>query len=223
MQLILFGVTILCFGLSLLAQHKVKKTIQSNHQRLVASRLSGAQVANKILEFNQISNVPVKSTAGSLTDNYNPLSRVVSLSTDIYRNQSISAVAVAAHEVGHAIQHHKKYPFLVLRTALYPLMSFTSKAFPVLLVVSLIFQITGLIQVAIAFYAVSVLFAVVTLPVEFDASKRALVQLKEMNLVSPDELPYVKKVLNAAAMTYVAAALISIVELLRFIMYFKSE
>ena len=106
---------------------------------------------------------------------------------------------------------------------MYPVVSFSSKAFPVLLIASLIFQFTELGLLAIAFYAVSVLFSVVTLPVEFDASKRALVQLKQLNLVTEQELPQVKKVLNAAALTYVAAALISIVELLRFIMYFKSE
>lgn len=223
MQSILFLVSILFFILSFVAQHKVKTTIQTNHQRPVAIRLSGSQVAQKILLENQIQNVPVKPTSGVLTDNYNPLSREVSLSTAIYSNQSVSALAVAAHEVGHAIQHHQRYPFLVMRTALYPLMSFTSKAFPVLLIASLIFQLTGLFQIAVGFYAVSVVFALITLPVEFDASKRAMKQLKDLNLVSPDEMPYVKKVLNAAAMTYVAAALISIVELLRFMMYFRSE
>lgn len=223
MQTILFIVSIFFFGLSFYAQHKVKTTIQSNHQRLASARLSGAQVAKQILDQNQISMVPVRSTPGTLTDNYNPISKEVSLSTAIYQNQSISAIAVAAHEVGHAIQHHKKYPFLVMRTALYPIMSLTSKAFPVLLIASLIFQMTGLFLVAIVFYAVSVFFALVTLPVEFDASKRAMKQLKDLNLVSPDEMPYIKKVLNAAAMTYVVAALISVVELLRFIMYFKSE
>lgn len=223
MQSVLLLVSLCFFLLSFLAQYKVKSTIQSNHNRLGSIRMSGAQVAQLILSSNGISNVPVKSTPGLLTDNYNPLSREVSLSSDIYQNQSISAIAVAAHEVGHAIQHDKKYPFLVLRTALYPVMSFTSKAFPILLVASLLFQLSGLFQVAVMFYAVSVFFAIITLPVEFDASKRAMQQLKSLNLVSSDEMPYVKKVLRAAAMTYVVAALISIVELLRFLMYFRSE
>lgn len=223
MQSILFIVSIFFFLLSLLAQQKVKSTIASNHNRQVSASMSGAQVAQLILSQNSIDNVSVKSTPGLLTDNYNPLSREVSLSSLIYKNQSISAVAVAAHEVGHAIQHNKKYPFLVLRTALYPMMSFTSKAFPVLLIASIIFQLSGLLMLAVGFYAVSVLFAIITLPVEFDASRRAMAQLRSLDLITPEEMPYVKKVLNAAAMTYVAAALISIVELLRFLMYFRSE
>lgn len=223
MYTVLLILSFLMFGLSLWAQHKVSSTIKQNHNSQILNGLTGAEVAKLILEQNQISNVPVIQTAGTLTDNYNPLSREVSLSTLIYRNNSISSAAVAAHEVGHALQHHNKYPFLVLRTAMYPVVSFSSKAFPVLLIASLIFQFTELGLLAIGFYAVSVLFSVVTLPVEFDASKRALVQLKQLNLVTEQELPQVKKVLNAAALTYVAAALISIVELLRFIMYFKSE
>jgi Zn-dependent membrane protease YugP len=223
MHTILLGVSLFCFLLSVLAQHKVKKVITTNHQNPITNGMSGAKVASIILKENNVLNVPVKSTPGQLTDNYNPLTREVSLSTAIFQNKSISAVAVAAHEVGHALQHHNKYSFLVLRTGLYPLLSFTSKSFPILLVISLVLNLTGLFQLAIAFYAVSVVFAIITLPVEFDASKRALVQLKKLNLVTDAELPQVKKVLNAAAMTYIAAALISIVELLRFIMYFKSE
>ncbi len=223
MQSILFIISILCFLLSLYAQQRVGKVIQKNHSAVSSSSLSGAEVARQILNANNIAGVPVKQTPGNLTDNYNPLSKEVSLSTHIYSRNSISAIAVAAHEVGHAIQHNQSYPFLVMRTALYPLMSFTSKAFPVLLILSLIFQLTSLFQVAIGFYAVSVFFAIVTLPVEFDASKRALVQLQQLDIVTASDLPQVKKVLNAAAMTYVAAALISIVELLRFIMYFRSE
>lgn len=218
----LWILSIFMFMLAGVAQYAVSSTIKKNHQLKSTSSLSGAEVAKTILNQNGLQ-LPVQRVSGNLTDNYSPITKVVSLSSEIYSNNSISSMAVAAHEVGHALQHQKSYPFLILRTTLYPVVSFSGKAFPILLILSIIFSLTNLAYLAVAFYAVSVVFAIITLPVEFDASSRAMKQIKQLNLATESELKEVRSVLNAAAMTYVAAALISIVELLRFIMYFRSE
>ena len=218
----LFLLSISMFLFAGFAQHKVSSTIRNNHKRLSGTQYTGREAAELILSNNGL-NSKVQKVQGVLTDHYSPLTKVVSLSDEIYSNQTISAIAVAAHEVGHALQDQQKYPFLVLRTTLYPVVNFSGKVFPLLLIAAVFFSLTNLAYLAIIFYSVSVFFALVTLPVEFDASSRALKEIQKYGLVSNSELSDVKKVLNAAAMTYVAAALISIVELLRYIQYFRSR
>ncbi len=158
--------------------------------------------------------------AGSLSDHYDPSAKTVRLSEDVYGSNSIAAIGVAAHEVGHAIQHNLQYGPLELRHKMVPVTNFASSAsFPILLL-GLFLQISDLIYIGIILFSAVVLFHVVTLPVEFNASRRAVVQLAETGLVSNEEIPMVKKVLGAAALTYVAAALSAIANLLYYLLIF---
>ena len=160
---------------------------------------------------------------GKLSDHYDPRNKRLGLSPDIAQGTSISALAVAAHETGHAIQHRDAYKFLGMRSALYPLASFSSNLGPILIFISLIFQFTGLLKIGIILFSASVLFTIVTLPVEFDASARAVVTLNKLGISSPSESALVKKVLSAAALTYVAAALAAVAELVRLILIARSN
>jgi Zn-dependent membrane protease YugP len=177
-----------------------------------------------ILDRNGLSGVPVKpSPAGPLSDHYDPRERAVFLSEPVYAGRSVAALAVGAHEVGHAIQHERSYAPFRARAALFPAVSIASSAWTFLLIAGVIFQALGLIQVAIAAYAIVVAFQLVTLPVEFDASRRAGVQLREMNLVTAGESGGVRKVLTAAAMTYVAGALAALSQLAYFVLAYLGD
>ncbi len=186
--------------------------------------LTGAQVAEAILKANNITNVRVEATRGQLTDHYDPRSRVVRLSEGIYGRASVAGMAVAAHEVGHAIQHAKAYAPLQWRSALAPVASIGSNFGMMLAVFGLFIGVGAeqgggnmLLQVGIILFSAAVLFQVITLPVEFDASRRALVNLDRMGLVTQQDSAGARSVLTAAAMTYVAAAATSIAYLLYFI------
>lgn len=222
--LLLIGPLILGF----VAQRRVTGTFQKWSEVPSTSGRTGAQVARAILDRNGLMDVEVRATPGSLTDHYDPRSRTVNLSEPVFNQSSVSAVSVAAHEVGHAIQHQKAYAPLAIRSALVPVAAFGSNMFMPLFLVGAVLATMGalfgqwIILLAIGLYAFAVLFQVVTLPVEFDASKRARVQMQDMTLLPAggQEAVGVQKVLGAAALTYVAAALASIAQLLYFVMQF---
>ncbi|RAK17199.1 hypothetical protein B0I26_11363 [Anoxybacillus vitaminiphilus] len=210
----------LAFGLSLWAQLKVKGTFHQWAEVHANSSLTGAEVARKILDSNGLYHVPVELVPGTLTDHYDPLSRTVRLSEPVYYGRSIAAVSVAAHEVGHAIQHQQSYGALVLRHRMFPVVNFSSGVAPFLLLGGFLLQQTSLIGLGIILFSAAVAFQLVTLPVEFNASSRAKKLLVAEGFIHNDEVRGVNKVLNAAALTYVAAALISALELIKFIMIF---
>jgi Zn-dependent membrane protease YugP len=203
------------------AQHKVQSTYRHFSEVASASGRTGRDIARTILRQNGINDVEVEVGQGFLSDHYDPIQRKVRLSEMNYGESSISAIAVAAHECGHAIQHARGYVPLQLRTAIFPVASIGSQAAWLFILAGLFFvpgvRLFGvsLLDVGILLFSFGVLFQLVTLPVEFDASRRALVQLNQLGLVAPNEQRDAKRVLDAAAMTYVAAATAAALELLR--------
>jgi Zn-dependent membrane protease YugP len=192
----------------------LKKTVARNMQVEVVNGLTGAEIARQILDRNGLHDVPVDtSPGGPLSDHYDPRKKSVHLSEPVYSGRSVASSAIAAHEVGHAIQHEKAYAPFRLRSALWPAVAFASQAWLFLLMIGLFAQIAGLMTFAIILYAVVVLFQLVTLPVEFDASRRAMAQLGDLGLVTTGESQGARKVLTAAAMTYVAGALAALSQL----------
>jgi len=199
----------------------LKKTFAEQARVAVSHGMNGAQVARAVLDANGLHEVPVHvSPGGPLSDHYDPRKRSVHLSNPVFDEVSISATAVAAHEVGHAIQHRDAYAFFRFRSALFPAVAFSSSIWIWLLMIGFLLQVTGLFLLAIVLYAVVVLFQLVTLPVEFDASKRAALQLANLGLTTTQETGGVKKVLNAAALTYVAGALAALTQLLYFVLLY---
>lgn len=192
-----------------------------NKYAKVASTLgmTGAEVAQAILHKNGIYDVTVQRVAGSLTDNFNPSAKTVNLSESVYDSSSISAISVAAHECGHAMQHDESYFPLAVRSAILPVANFGSK-FGLWIVIAgvIISFFRPLIFIGVLLFAFGVLFQIVTLPVEFDASKRALATLSEMGYLNESEMTGARKVLKSAAMTYVASAAASILSLIRIIL-----
>ncbi len=199
------------------AQHRVKSTFARNLGVPVANGMTGAQVARRILDANGLNEVPVEETPGSLSDHYDPRSRSVHLSEPVYRGVSVASTAVGAHEVGHAIQHQQAYAFFRFRSAMFPAVQFASNIWMLFLLGGLFLGILGFVYIAIALYSVAVLFQFVTLPVEFDASRRAKQQLGDLGLVAANEATGVKATLKAAAWTYVAAALAAVAVLLYYL------
>jgi Zn-dependent membrane protease YugP len=199
------------------AQHRVKSTFARNLQVPVANGMTGAQVARQILDSNGLHDVPVEQAPGSLTDHYDPRSRSVHLSAPVYNGVSVASTAVGAHEVGHAIQHAQAYSFFRFRSALFPAVQFASNMWMLLLFGGLILGVLQLAFLGVILFAIAVLFQLVTLPVEFDASRRANVQLQDLGLVAANESAGVKSTLTAAAWTYVAAALASVAMLLYYL------
>jgi len=199
------------------AQHRVKTTFASNLQVPVANGMTGAQVARRILDANGLDEVPIEETPGSLSDHYDPRSKSVHLSPEVFRGVSVASTSVAAHEVGHAIQHAKSYAFFRFRSAMFPAVQFASNIWMLFLIGGIFLQISGFVVLAVALYSIAVLFQIVTLPVEFDASSRAKRQLNELGLVIASEGAGVKSVLKAAAWTYVAGALAAVAMLLYYL------
>lgn len=201
--------------LSLYAQYKVKSAYRKYSEIGNSAGISGAQTAAEILRRNGIYDVGIEEVPGVLSDHYDPAAKKVRLSSGNYHGRSIAAMSVAAHEVGHAIQHNTGYAPLNWRHAILPVANIGSTlAFPLLLA-GMIFSFKSLIDIGILFFAGAVLFQMVTLPVEFNASSRALRQIGDIGLVPRGELSLAKKVLNAAALTYVAAAAVAVLELVR--------
>jgi Zn-dependent membrane protease YugP len=215
---------IIAFGLSMWASFRVRGTFNKWSNVPVYSRMTGAEAARRMLDANGLYDVPVEAVPGTLTDHYDPMARTVRLSEPVYFQSSISAVSVACHEVGHAIQHQVHYPMLVARHKMFPVVNFASGVAPILILAGFFFQsIPWLLGVGIIFFAAAVAFQLVTLPVEFNASSRARDEMVAQGFISNEEERGVAKVLNAAALTYVAAALISVLELLKYIMIFNSR
>lgn len=209
--------------LSIYAQFKVKATFNKYSNVRASKGMTGADVASTILRRNSMSSVGVEQIRGSLTDHYDPSVRTVRLSETVYGSNSIAAIGVAAHEVGHAIQHSQQYGPLELRHKLVPVTNLASSAsFPILLI-GLIFYNYNLIMLGIVLFSAVVLFHLVTLPVELNASRRAVAQLSEAGIISPGEAPMVKKVLSAAALTYIAATLAAIANLLYYLLIFMGN
>ena len=204
--------------LSLWAQFKVKSTFAKYSQIRCGKGISGAQAAQILLRANNISNVSIENVGGSLTDHYDPSSHVLRLSQPVYGETSISAVGVAAHETGHAIQHARGYGPLGLRSILVPVANIGSTIGPWIAMAGLMMSFPLLLNLGIVLFGGAVAFYLITLPVEFNASSRALVILAENNVLSDEELRGVKKVLSAAAMTYVASALTALMSLVRLIL-----
>ena len=212
------------FLLSLYAQFKVKSTF-NRYSNVISTRgYKGAEVAAALLRNNGMSgSVAIEPVRGSLTDHYDPSTRVVRLSETVYGSNSISAIGVAAHEVGHAIQHQQQYGPLELRHKIVPVTNIASSASMPILLVGLIFYNTNLILLGIILFSAVVLFHLVTLPVELNASRRAVAQLSAAGVITNAEVPMVKKVLGAAALTYVAAAIAAIANLLYYLLIFASS
>ncbi|ALA50900.1 zinc metallopeptidase [Shouchella clausii] len=213
----------------LLAQGKVKRAYKKYSRIRNSAGMTGAEVARKILHDNGIYDVEVEEVKGELSDHYDPRAKVVRLSTDNYRNASVAGAAIAAHEVGHAIQDAENYSFLKFRSALAPVASIGSNLGQWLILAGLLFgvgaQVGGnpVLLMGIIFFATAVLFQVVTLPVEFNASNRAMEQMVASGIIVNNEERETKKVLDAAALTYVAAALVALLELARFIMIYLAQ
>ena len=202
-------------------QHRLKKTVAEQMQVPVSNGMSGEQVARQILAHNGLAAVPVQpAPGGPLSDHYDPRKRTVNLSQGVFDGTSVASVAIAAHEVGHAIQHEKAYGPFKLRSAMWPAVAFASNAWLFILLIGAFAGAVGLVQFAIILFAVVVVFQLVTLPVEFDASKRAKQQLADLGLVSAGEAGGASKVLSAAAMTYVAAALAALTQLAYYALVF---
>ncbi|MBO4898217.1 MAG: zinc metallopeptidase [Clostridia bacterium] len=208
--------------LSLWAQFSVQSAYKKYGAIRNARGITGRETSQRILNANGISNVQIAPIAGELTDNYNPKTNVISLSQGVYDQSSIAAVSVAAHETGHAIQHAVGYAAIKARNAILPVTQIASMASMPLLLIGFVLGLLWLVRLGIIMYAAVLLFQVVTLPVEFNASSRALKTINEMDILDGEELKGAKKMLRAAAMTYVAAAATSALQLLRFIMIANS-
>lgn len=212
-----YGLIIIAFIVTLAADIYLR-TRYSKYKKVKAkSGKTGAEAAREILAKNGLDNVYVVETKGYLTDHYDPSQKVVRLSTDIYHGTSIASVAVAAHECGHAIQDKEGYTFMKVRSALVPFVNLVSYLGYFGLVISIFAGLTGYLKISILVLVATIIFQLVTLPVEFDASKRAKEQLIKLGLIDNDEHEQVSKVLSAAAMTYVAGLISNLLQLLRLV------
>ena len=217
MYFLLFIIAII---FAITAQAKVQSAFREASQQPNRRGYTGAQVAQQILMLSGINDVAVERVAGNLTDHYDPKHRVLRLSEGVYDSNSLAALGVAAHESGHAIQDDTGYAWLQLRTAMVPIASFASRLAMPLILLGILFYGAGsrsflMTDIGLVLFAVSVLFTLITLPVEFDASKRAIAVLQDNSFLSPDEIGPAKKVLDAAAMTYVASAAVALVNFMR--------
>jgi Zn-dependent membrane protease YugP len=220
----MFIVVLVVLGLSILAQVGVKGAFDKWSK--VASRkgVTAAEVARSILNSSGLGDMKINQTAGNLTDHYNPVNRTLNLSESVYSSTSVAALGIAAHEAGHAIQHRTSFAPLVLRNGIYPLAQFgTSLSYILFIAGILLSSLHFLTTIAIYLFAFFTLFTIITLPVEFDASNRAKRILVQEGHLSAQEMTGVNAVLNAAAMTYVAAAAMAIVQLLRMILISRSR
>lgn len=207
----------------MIASARVKGTYNKYAQYRSMSNMTGAQAAERILHSAGIYDVSICHISGNLTDNYNPRSKTLNLSDAVYNSTSVAAVGVAAHECGHAIQHQKSYAPLAFRSALVPVANIGSTlAWPLIFIGLFFTSNTGIlfINLGIICFSFAVIFQLVTLPIEFDASKRALCILGDTGILSAEELPKTRKVLSAAALTYVASAAAAILQLLRLVLLF---
>lgn len=203
--------------LSLITSVRVKTTYAKYAKKAASSGMTAEMAVQRILQANGVYGVGIARISGELTDNYNPKTNVISLSESVYGKSSIAAIGVACHEAGHAIQHEKEYGPAKLRMAMVPITNFGARFSGLLLLLGFFLGFMGLIWAGIALFSITTAFQLVTLPTEFDASRRALRSLEEYGILTDDELKGTKKVLSAAAMTYVAALAVSLLTLFRYI------
>ena len=220
MDLILAIIVIL---IPLIAQIGVSSNYQKYKRVKNTKELTGYDVARKILDENGLEDIYIVETRGELTDHYDPTKKVVRLSSDIYHGKTVAAMSVAAHECGHAIQDKEGYTFMRIRSAIFPIVNVATSISYWIILLGFLFELLDLIYIGIALTCLGLLFQIVTLPVEFDASKRAGVFLKEYNLATEDENKGVKKMLGAAALTYVAGVLASALQILRLILVARNN
>lgn len=205
-------------ALPLLAQLYINITYKKYLKHDSSKNISGFETARKILDSNGLNDIHIVSTPGMLTDHYDPSRNVIRLSNDIFDKNTISSVSVAAHECGHALQKKDGYLFMKIRTFLVPIVNFTNKIAYIVLILGFLLEYAGLIELAIILMSSGVLFQLVTLPVEINASRRAKKELIKINLINKEEESKVTNVLTAAALTYVAGLLASLLELLRLVL-----
>jgi len=206
--------------LPIYAQMKVKRTYKKYSKVRSTSGMTGAQVARTILDANGLYEVKVVESSGFLSDHYNPMTKIVALSSHNYHEASVAGSAIAAHEVGHAIQHKEAYSFLTLRHKLVPIANISSNASWIFVMIGIFASMSGMLLLGIVLLAAGVVFQIVTLPVEFNASNRAMDQMVSHGIIRNEEERHAKKVLNAAALTYVAATAVAVLELLRLILIY---
>lgn len=216
---ILYLVVITCFFVSLLVQYLLSSKMKKYSMTSLSSGKSGAEVAQDILNDFFIDDVKIVRVDGFLSDHYNPINKTLNLSSDVYNGRNIGAVAVAAHECGHAIQHNRGYLFLHLRSIMAPMVSFSTKFLNIFLIFGILMIDVNLfpLEVGVILFSITTLFTIITLPVEFNASSRAIQWLDENKVVTGEELKCAKGALRLAAMTYLLAAISSLAELLRLI------
>ncbi|MCI8330815.1 MAG: zinc metallopeptidase [Bacilli bacterium] len=203
--------------LPLIAQLYISLTYKTSLKKEASKEQTGFDVARQILDKHGLQDVLILETNGTLTDHYDPSRKVVKLSKNIYRGTNIAANAVAAHEVGHAIQDKEGYTFLKIRSLIFPIVSITSRLSYIIILLGFFFEATNLIWLGIITVGIGVIFQIITLPVEFNASSRALIELNELNLVNEKDLADMRKMLSAAAFTYVASTIAEIFQLMRLI------
>jgi len=212
-------------GIGMLVQMQLKSKFSKYSRMHLSNGLSGREIAEKMLADNHITDVKVISTAGALTDHYNPANKTVNLSESVYNERNAAAAAVAAHECGHAVQHARAYPWLQLRSRLVPTVNISSKLASFLLIAGIFTVNTfpSLLLIGILFFAATVIFTFVTLPVEYDASNRALAWLKDKNMLTPQEQGGAEDSLKWAARTYVVAAISSLVTLFYYLNIYSNR
>lgn len=211
--------------LALYAQNKVNSTFKKYSRVASHSGMTGAQAARRLMELNGIYDVSIERVSGNLTDHYDPSKKVLRLSDSVYSDTSVAAIGVAAHETGHAIQHARGYVPLTLRTVMVPLANLGSTLSMPLIFLGILFSFSSvmgntMINLGILLFGLSVVFTIITLPVEFNASRRAVACLGDSGILYDDEIGGVKKVLSAAAMTYVASTAVALANFLRLIIIF---
>lgn len=218
----IYLVSLIFVGISMLVSMRLKSKFNQYSNIFLASGMSGKEVAERMLKENGIYDVQVISVQGFLSDHYNPMNKTVNLSPEVYEGRHIASAAVAAHECGHAVQHATAYSWLMLRSRLVPVVQFSSMMVQWILLagILLINVFPSLLLVGIGLFALTTVFSIVTLPVEFDASKRALVWLRNTGVTTASEFPKAQDALKWAAATYVVAALASLVTLVQYILIF---
>ena len=215
-----YGIIIITLVITLGAQAYINSSYQNTKKMKNKKNVTGQEVARAILDQNHLENVKVEEVSGILSDHYDPSKKVIRLSSEVYHNPSIASASVAAHECGHAIQDKKDYVFLRFRNAIIPIVNFASIAGYFAIVIGIFASSFGMIWFGIAMEVIILAFQLITLPVEFNASNRALQQLEELHLLERDELESSKQMLSAAAMTYVASVATAILQILRLILLF---
>ncbi len=207
----------------LIAQVKISSSYNRYKKEKNTCKLTGQEVARRILDENGLQDIHIVEIKGELTDHYDPTRKVVRLSTDIFHGDTVAAAAVAAHECGHAIQDKENYTFLRIRSAIYPVVNVATSVSYYIILIGFLFQALKLVYLGIGLTCCGLLFQLVTLPVEFDASKRALNKLEKYHLLAEVEIEGAKNVLSAAALTYVAGVMASILQILRLLLIARSQ